>query len=120
MFEKQVSKEYSKIFENKIYTHKVLSILTHSLKETLTVNKAAEKTGLTVRNLQMKLKEEGTTYSQLRDQIQCDLAVNYLLSGNHSAAEIGTILGFSEPSAFYRTFKRWTGKTPKEYSLSGS
>jgi len=32
-----------------------------------------------------------------------------------SISEIGYLLGFSEPGAFNRAFKRWTGKTPKEF-----
>nr|WP_225895676.1 helix-turn-helix domain-containing protein [Dendronalium phyllosphericum] len=29
--------------------------------------------------------------------------------------DIAFVLGFSEPSAFHRDFKRWTGQTPRTY-----
>ena len=41
------------------------------------------------------------------------LADRYL-GDDHSMAEISFLLGFSEPSAFFRAFKRWTGLTPIE------
>jgi len=42
-----------------------------------------------------------------------ELADDYLARGL-SVAEISFLLGFSEPSAFFRAFKRWTGVTPIE------
>jgi AraC-like DNA-binding protein len=35
-----------------------------------------------------------------------------------SLNEIAFLLGFSEPSAFYRSFKRWTKQTPQQYRAS--
>jgi AraC-like DNA-binding protein len=29
--------------------------------------------------------------------------------------EIAYLLGFSEPNSFFRSFKRWTGKTPADF-----
>ncbi len=116
MFEKHTREKYSNIFSNRLYTHEVMKLLNRFPQEAITINEVSKKLKLTIRNLQLKLKEEGTTFSQLKDRTLCDHAISFLLSGI-SASEVGTRLGFSEPSAFYRTFKRWTGKTPKEYCL---
>ncbi len=72
----------------------------------------ADEFGMSSRSFQLRLKEEGTTYLELRDTVRYTLAKNALKSKNLSAAEIGEQLGYSEPSAFYRTFKRWSGVTP--------
>jgi AraC-like DNA-binding protein len=40
--------------------------------------------------------------------------VRYLADEKVAIAEIAYLLGFSEPSAFHRAFKRWTGRTPAE------
>jgi AraC-like DNA-binding protein len=75
----------------------------------------AEEFEMSSRSFQLRLKEEGTTYLKLRDTVRYELARNALESKNLSAAEIGEQLGFSEPSAFYRTFKRWSGMTPSSF-----
>jgi len=44
-----------------------------------------------------------------------ELAISYLNDKQISLAEISYLLGFSEPSAFHRAFKRWTGSTPGQF-----
>jgi len=73
----------------------------------------AKRLGLTSRSLQRRLKDEGTSFQELRDEARRALADRYL-GESHSMAEISFLLGFSEPSAFFRAFKRWTGLTPIE------
>ena len=75
--------------------------------------------GLTSRSLQRRLKDEGTAFQTLREDVRRELAQRYLSDGL-SIAEISFLLGFSEPSAFFRAFKRWTGKTPLESRLARS
>jgi AraC-like DNA-binding protein len=73
----------------------------------------ARALGLTGRSLQRRLKDEGTSFQRVRDEARKALADRYLDQG-HSMSEIAFLLGFSEPSAFFRAFKRWTGTTPTQ------
>jgi AraC-like DNA-binding protein len=73
----------------------------------------AKRLGMTGRSLQRRLKDEGTAFQTLRDETRKRLADRYLGQGL-TFAEISFLLGFSEPSAFFRAFKRWTGLTPYE------
>jgi AraC-like DNA-binding protein len=75
------------------------------------VDVIAKRLGLTSRSLQRRLKDEGTSWSVLRERVRRELAQRYLDDGL-AIAEISFLLGFSEPSAFFRAFKRWTGVTP--------
>jgi AraC-like DNA-binding protein len=77
------------------------------------VELVAKRLGVTVRSLQRRLKEEGSSFNDVREQVRKDLSRRYL-DENLSIAEISFLLGFSEPSAFFRAFKRWTGQTPNE------
>ena len=81
----------------------------------------AKRLGLTGRSLQRRLRDEGTVFQTVRDGMRRELADRYLAQ-ELSFAEISFLLGFSEPSAFFRAFKRWTGLTPFERraSLSGA
>jgi AraC-like DNA-binding protein len=78
-----------------------------------TIERVAAQLGLTPRSLQRRLKDEGTTFQTLREDLRRELADRYL-HDKLSIAEISFLLGFSEPSAFFRAFKRWTGTTPVE------
>lgn len=88
------------------------------LREALRANEGhvelvAKRLGMTSRSLQRRLKEENTSFNEVREQTRRDLTQRYL-ADNLSISEISFLLGFSEPSAFFRAFKRWTGMTPIE------
>jgi AraC-like DNA-binding protein len=82
-------------------------------EEEANVDQVAKRLGMTSRSLQRRLKDEGTTFQAVRDDTRHALARRYL-DDRLSIAEISFLLGFSEPSAFFRAFKRWTGTTPIE------
>jgi len=72
----------------------------------------AQIANLSQRSLQRRLAEAGTTFQQLRDRVRADIALKYLRQSNLQAAQIGDILGYSEPAAFARAFRRQHGFTP--------
>ena len=51
-------------------------------------------------------------FQTILDETRCDLAKRYLEEEALTLAEVAFLLGFAEPSAFHRAFKRWTGQTP--------
>jgi AraC-like DNA-binding protein len=67
------------------------------------------------RTLRRKLTEHGVAYKTLLDDVRRDLALYYVTRNEESFDAVAERLGFSEPSTFYRTFKRWTGTTPALY-----
>ena len=77
------------------------------------IEHVAKRLGLAPRSLQRRLKDEATTFNAVREQVRRELAQRYL-DDKLAIAEISFLLGFSEPSAFFRAFKRWTGTTPLE------
>jgi AraC-like DNA-binding protein len=79
---------------------------------------AASHLGVSARTLRRRLQEEGTTFQDVLDETRCELAKRYLLAEKLAPGEVAFLLGFSEPSAFHRAFKRWTGQTPVTYRRS--
>lgn len=65
--------------------------------------------------LRRRLEKEGITYRGILDGLRRDLAICHLSDGQLSMAEIAAQLGFTETSAFYRAFKKWTGLAPGQY-----
>lgn len=78
------------------------------------MERTAEKMGLSGDTLYRKLKAEGVTYEKLLDELRHKMALHYLNGKKASVNEIAYLVGFSEPSAFSRAFKRWTGASPRK------
>jgi AraC-like DNA-binding protein len=72
----------------------------------------AAKQGLSRQTLLRKLKAENTTYEKVLDELRHRMAIEYLNSRKVSINETAYLVGFSEPAAFSRAFKRWTGTSP--------
>lgn len=94
----------------------VRSLLFEALKGgDVSLEAISQRLGTSPRTLQRKLKEEGTTHQDILDEIRRDLSKRYLSEPQMAICEVAYLLGFSEPSAFHRAFRRWTGITPREY-----
>lgn len=65
--------------------------------------------------LRRHLKREGTTFQQLKDDCRCAASCAYLSNPDLSINAVAALMGFTDPSAFHRSFKKWTGMTPGEY-----
>ena len=81
--------------------------------------KIAATLNMSVRSLQRRLKEVGTTFRTILDMVRKDLSATYVQDPNIELAEVAFLLGFSDQSAFSRAFKRWTGTSPSEARKSG-
>ena len=69
----------------------------------------AKRLGISARTLRRHLEQHGNTLRGVVDDIRRERA-DQLLAAGMSVKEIAYALGFSEPSAFSRAYKRWTGK----------
>jgi len=75
----------------------------------------ARAVGLSVRSLHRALESEGTTYNDLVDEVRQEFSQRYLARPSLSIGEVSYLVGFSDTSAFFKAFKRWTGRKPGEY-----
>ena len=62
-----------------------------------------------------RLKDEGTNFTDVLEELRRRLAIQYLKAKNASVNETAYLVGFSDPAAFSRAFKRWTGQTPSAF-----
>lgn len=78
----------------------------------------AARIGLTPRALRYRLEQRGASFRALVESVRQELAHSYLADPSLSLVGIAYLLGFSDQSAFQRSFKRWTGSTPGDYRRS--
>jgi len=102
-----------KSFQNKIsrYLH---SMTTQPLSFP-DINSLANQYNMSVQTLHRRLKQEGTSYQRIKDNLRRDLALNKLIQERLPVHQVAEIVGFSEARSFTRAFKHWTGLSPREY-----
>ena len=77
-----------------------------------TMAAVASELSMSTRTLHRRLQDEGTSFQRVLDSTREDLARHYLRDRAMSVPEIAFLLGYEEPSSFYRAFHAWTGNTP--------
>lgn len=108
--------DYLARFSGSRVTHQVRQVLCRLLPQGEPKREAvAQALLLSERTLQRRLQDEGTSYQQLLDDTRRELAGQYLGQVNLTLLEISYLLGFSDPSNFFRAFRRWFDTTPGEY-----
>lgn len=79
----------------------------------------AESLGMSAPTLRRRLREEGSSFQKIKDSCRREAAEAYLLSSDLSINTIASLMGFTDPSAFHRCFRKWTGMTPGEFRDRG-
>ena len=74
----------------------------------------AQRLGMSRQTLFRKLRAEGVTFEKVLDELRCELARHFLRGRKVSVNETAYLVGFSDPAAFSRAFKRWTGMSPRD------
>ena len=98
---------------------RLLATLHGVLRDTLNggvgLDRAARSLGMSRRTLQRKLAERGLSFRRVLDDVRLARCRSLMSEEGWSALAACEVLGFSEPSAFYRAFRRWTGVSPRRY-----
>ncbi|WP_117235088.1 AraC family transcriptional regulator [Vibrio maerlii] len=100
-------------FTDSVFT----ALLPYSLEQDLTLEDSAEILNMSTRTLQRKLKEDKTSFRQIKESITLSVSCDLMEQG-HSLTHIANQLGYNNISHFSRAFKRITGLTPKIYRKS--
>ena len=79
------------------------------------IEQVADKLHMVSRTLRRKLTAEGTSFSQILDEVRQQIAIKYLRETRLSTEDIAGSLGFSDASSFRQAFKRWTDKNPSDF-----
>ena len=84
----------------------------------VSIDLVAGKMDMSRQTLFRKLKAEGVTFEQALDELRHQMALHYLGGKKVSVNQTAYLVGFSDPTAFSRAFKRWTGMSPSAMRAS--
>ncbi|GAA5314839.1 MAG: AraC family transcriptional regulator [Candidatus Pelagadaptatus aseana] len=116
--------EFAALIPNLMSSHRVDTSLTGQIRkmlqnldniDALPLKVVADSMGKSPETIRRKLKAEGTSFTEIKESVRHDLAIYQLKNTDIAINQIAYNVGFSEPSAFNRAFKKWTGLTPGDY-----
>jgi len=114
IFEPELSKRLSELNDATTFAERTQAVLLDALPSgQVAMAAVARRLAVSSRTLQRRLREEGTSFKDVVGATREMLAKNYLRQANLTATEIAFLLGFQEPTSFFRAFQRWTGMTPE-------
>jgi AraC-like DNA-binding protein len=119
VLESLAERKLSRVTREGGHAERLRDYLTRSaLAERPQMDAVARSLGISVRSLRRRLDEEGVSFTSLLNEARATLAKRMLDDPRRSIYETAYAMGFSDPSAFHRAFKRWTGMTPTQYRHS--
>lgn len=110
--------------EDWIFTQSTTHLLTLRIRQYLLtapeafntrLDQAAQSFGMSERSLTRKLASHGDSFQSIKERLRRDIALRELSNGLQKIEVLSDSLGYSAPTAFHRSFRRWTGLTPGEY-----
>jgi len=97
-------------------THRIGEILGDDFRQEMpSFEQLTDLLGMSARTLRRRLEKEGTSYQRIKDNARRDVAISMLSRYRLTVSEVAEKVGFSDPSAFHRSFKKWTGQSPGSY-----
>ncbi|MEZ5675006.1 MAG: AraC family transcriptional regulator [Thalassovita sp.] len=73
----------------------------------------AGRMGVSPATLRRQLRADGQSYRAIKDELRMTRAQRMLDTGGVSVADVAAAVGYSEPSAFFRAYRKWTGRSPR-------
>jgi AraC-like DNA-binding protein len=101
--------------QGKAFTSRVAQLIRVQLDDIPPLASVSRALALSPRALQLRLADEGTTYSAIVDRVQRERALALLATSDLPITTIATRVGFSAPAALTRAVRRWTGLSPTQY-----
>jgi AraC-like DNA-binding protein len=83
-----------------------------------TLLEMADELKLSPTTFRRRLEREGCAFQGIKDDVRQGIAQQKLRETDLSVVDIAALVGFQEPSAFHRAFKKWTGESPGGYRAS--
>jgi AraC-like DNA-binding protein len=112
---RQADRELSTLADQSAFPKKVREAIEVELTQGAALEAVAARLHISPGALRSRLRQHGTTYTDLLDRLRRDHAKRALRQTQLGVAEVAHNLGFAHPPAFHRAFRRWFGVTPNAF-----
>ncbi|MDN3922944.1 AraC family transcriptional regulator [Roseateles violae] len=83
------------------------------------IEQVAQHLGIVCRTVQRRLSEQGTSFSDVVNELRVELAERHVLGSDRPLTEVAALLGFSAPSGFSRWYTGQFGRSPSQARAAG-
>ncbi len=84
------------------------------------IQNVASELGISIRTLQRRLTDKGTSFNHLLTQVRHEQAIEYLANPSLDIKEVAFLVGYEDQNSFYRAFHLWEGVTPLNWRSENS
>jgi AraC-like DNA-binding protein len=113
--EQQALQSLERLTRGRTHSDRVRGHLARAFPAQPTMSETALRLGMSERALRRALLVETTTFHRLAAETYSTIARRLLSDATKSLKDVAYEMGFSDPTAFHRAFKRWSGESPGEY-----
>ena len=110
-----LSRTLASVTSRERYSRHIASLLRASAAPLPELGEAARGLHVSERTLNRRLREEGSSFRELKAQALAERAQLYLEQTELSVEAIAAELGYQDAANFRRAFKKSTGRTPQGY-----
>lgn len=114
-YEQQCIHIVKSIFERESLEERVKRYLVEHYNERPTLPEMAKTVGLSPRAFRQQLKQAGSSFQKILDEVRLDVALQFLENTHLTPKEICYKVGYSNVSNFRRAMKSWTGKKLSDF-----
>lgn len=114
IFEPELRRRLADMAASATFTDRTQAVLLEAIPSgQVAMDQVASRLSVSSRTLHRRLREEGTSFKELLRDTRESLARHYLGRTHITSSEIAYLLGFDEPTSFFRAFRSWTGMSPE-------
>ena len=114
--DKLAAQALSALGRERTVRERVRRVLWSELSEAVpTLDRVAKALGASARTLQRQLGNERTSFAAVLAELRREMAPSLLRDGQLGVSEVAFLLGYKDPSAFQRAFRRWFGRSPRAF-----
>lgn len=86
---------------------------------TPSLQRVAERMGISRRTLQRGLREEGKSFRAVLEDLRREMSKQLMHRRDLAVYEIAFLLGYADPGSYHRSFRRWHKTSPRTYRRAG-
>ncbi|MEP2028214.1 MAG: AraC family transcriptional regulator [Paracoccaceae bacterium] len=120
MFESQCDAILRRMTGGDMLVDRIRGLVVERISDPVSFDEVADQLAMGERTLRRSLADQGTSFREIVLDVRMTGACEYLRSTSHTIDEISYLVGYANPTNFFRAFSKWSDETPSQYRKRAS